>query len=398
MYARLTAIGLLAAVSMAPQAPALADEAGVTAAEIKIGQTGSYSGPASPAVGQVKVQVAYFKMVNDRGGINGRKVDLISVDDGFSPAKSVEQTRKLVEEDRVFLMFGQMGTAAAAASSAYLNAKGIPQLLIGSGASRFADPAKFPWTIGTSASYRGEAVLFGRYIRQKEPSAKVGILYQNDDLGKDYLSGVSAGLGDKAQGFIVARQSLDVTEPTVDSQILNLRAAGADTIVIAAISKPTAQAIRKIGELGWKPQIFVSLAASSIKTVMEPAGLDFSKGIITTTVYKDPSDPRWRTDPEYVEYIDFMNKYMPGFDQTDLYAVSGYIAAQVLEKALTEAGPNPTRGAVKRAMTSLDHFHAKMASPATFFTTSPTDYDMFKSLEFMRFNGKTFEPMNVELD
>jgi ABC-type branched-subunit amino acid transport system substrate-binding protein len=378
--------------------PASSADRGVTDTEIKIGQTGSYSGPASPAVGQVTVTVAYFKKVNDKGGINGRKVNLISLDDGFSPPKTVEATRKLVEQDGVFLMFGQQGTAAAAATSVYLNTKKVPQVLMGSGASRFNDPAKFPWTIGTAASYRAEAIQFGKYINRKMPGAKVGILFQNDDLGKDYTGGVAEGLGAEGAKQLVAQQSFDVTEPTVDSQVISLKAAGVDVIVIAAISKPAAQAIRRIGELGWKPQIFVSLAASSVKTVMEPAGLENSKGIITTTVYKDPSDPFWEKDPERIEFIEFMDKYMPGHDMRDLYAVSGYIAAQVLEKALVMAGNDLTRENFKKQMTSIKEFRPQMAAPSVSFTIAPDDYDMFKSLQFMRFNGKTFELMDVELN
>nr|WP_295469331.1 ABC transporter substrate-binding protein [Mesorhizobium sp.] len=391
-------IPALALASSLAFSTAYAADPGITDTEIKIGQTGSYSGPASPAVGQVTVTVAYLKKVNDEGGINGRKINLISVDDGFSPPKNVEQTRKLVEQDEVFLMFGQMGTAVAASSSAYLNTKKIPQLLIGSGASRFNNPKEFPWTIGTAASYHAEAVQFGKYIRQKMPNGKVAILFQNDDLGKDYTKGVAEGLGEAGAKQIVAQQSFDVTEPTIDSQVLGLQASGADVVILAAISKPTAQAIRKIGELGWKPQIFVSLAASSVKTVMEPAGLENSTGVITTTVYKDPSDPVWANDPERIDYVAFMDKYMPGHDKSDLYAVSGYIAVQVLEQALKMAGNDLTRENIKMQMTSIKDFRPKMAGPNVSFTITPDDYDMFKSLQFMKFNGKTFELMDVKLD
>jgi branched-chain amino acid transport system substrate-binding protein len=392
---RLLALAVTASFALAQ---ANAADPGVTDTEIKIGQTGSYSGPASLAVGQATVTVAYFKKVNDEGGINGRKINLISVDDGFSPPRSLEQTRKLVEQEGVFLMFGQVGTAAAAASSAYLNGKRIPQLLIGSGASRFNHAEQFPWTIGTAASYHAEAIQFGKYIRQEKPEARVAILFQNDDLGKDYTTGVAEGLGADGAEQIVAQQSFDVGDPTVDSQVLSIQASGADVVIIAAIAKPSAQAIRKIGELGWKPQILVSLASSSVKSVMEPAGVANSTGIITTTVYKDPSDTVWANDPERLEYVAFMDKYMPGHDQSDLYAVSGYIAAQVLEQALRMAGNDMTRENVKRQMTSIKDFRPKMAGPNVSFTITPDDYDMFKSLQFMKFNGKTFEFLDVKLN
>jgi branched-chain amino acid transport system substrate-binding protein len=377
---------------------ALAADPGVTDTEITIGQTGPYSGPASLAAPQIKSNVAYFKMLNEKGGINGRKVNLISLDDGYAPAKAVELTRELVEQDHVLLIFSQVGTAVAAANSAYLNAKKIPQLMTASGASRFANPKAFPWTVGTAASYRGEARLFGAYLAKNEPDAKIGILYQNDDLGKDYLNGVAEGLGDLAAKAIVSRKSFDIQEPTLDSQIIDLKASGADTVVLAGTARPMVLAIRKIGDLGWKPQILLSLAGTSVENTLKPAGLDYARGVISTTVYKDPSDTRWKDDPEYVEYVAFMKKYLPDLSPYDVYAVSGYISAQVMAKVLTDAGNDLSRENILKTMTSLTNFRPKMSAPAVSFTITPDDYDMFKKLQFMRFNGQSWEPFDAKLD
>jgi branched-chain amino acid transport system substrate-binding protein len=346
------------------------------------------------AVAQSLTAVAYFKMLNEKGGINGRKVNLISVDDGYSPPKTVEQVRKLVEQDQVLLIFGQQGTATAMAVQQYLNRKGIPQLLVASGSSKFNQPEKFPWSIGTAASYRGEAIQFGKYIRQKMPNARVGILYQNDDLGRDYLNGVTDGLGDAAK-FLVAEESYEISDPSVDSQIIALKGKGVDVVVVAALAKHATQAIRKIGELGWKPQIFLSLASASVGGVMEPAGVQHGTGVITTTAYKDPSDPRWANDPEYIEYAAFLSKYLPQVSKNDQFAVSSYISAQVLAKILMDAGNNLSRENIKKVATSIKDFRPKMAGPDVSFTITPTDYEMFKSLQFMRFNGKSFEPFDA---
>ncbi|MES2481333.1 MAG: ABC transporter substrate-binding protein [Pseudomonadota bacterium] len=377
---------------------ALAADPGVTATEIKLGQTAPYSGPVSVAAPQAAVQVAYFKMLNDKGGINGRKVNLISLDDGYSPPKTVEVTRKLVEQDEVFLIFGQVGTATAAAVQPYLHAKGVPQLLVSTGASRFNNPSKFPLTIGTAASYRGEAVLFGKYIRQKIPGAKVGIFYQNDDLGRDYLDGITEGLGDQAAATIVSKMAGDVQAPTFDSEVLQLRSSGANVLVIAATAKPTVLVMRKVHDLGWKPQTLLTLASASVTNVMEPSGGAANTGVITTTVYKDPSDTRWANDPEYLEYAAFIAKYLPQYNKNDQYAVSGYIAVQVMAKILQDAGNNLTRENVRKVASNLKDFRPKMAGPDVSFTITPNDYEMFRKLQFMRFNGKSWEPFQAGLN
>lgn len=372
-----------------------AAEPGVTDKEIKIGQTGPYSGPASIAVALMQTPIAYFKMINETGGIHGRKINLISLDDAYSPPKTVEMTRRLMEQDNVFFMFGQVGSPAAAAAQPYLNAKKVPQLFSLVGTSRFNDPAKFPWTIGTIVSYKAEGILFGKYIKQKMPNAKVGILYQNDDLGRDYVEGVTEGLGDLAKSTIVAKVSLEPTEPTFDSQVLALKASGANALVIATGPKPAVYAIRKAGELGWKPQTFLTAGANSVSMVMEPAGVANGKGVITTATFKDPSDPRWQSDPDYIEYSAFMAKYLPQLNKNDSYAVMGYVGAQLMTKVLNDVGPNPTREGIRKAATSIRDYRPKMAMPDIKLMLTPNDYDMYKKLNFMRFNGTGWEPFDA---
>src|ERR1700691_6535421 len=306
---------------------------GASDTEIKIGNTMPYSGPAS-AYGIVgKTQAAYFNMINEQGGINGRKINFISRDDGYSPPKTVEQVRQLVEQDQVLFVFSPLGTPTNVAIHAYLNDNKVPQLFVATGADQWNDPKHFPWTMGFIPSYGAEGRIYARYILNNLPNAKIAVLYQNDDFGKDYLNGLRAGLGDKAN-MIVATQSYETTDPTVDSQVVALQGSGADTILTAAIPKFAAQAIRKIYDIGWKPNHFLTSVANSVGTVMKPAGLEKGVGIISTAFAKDPTDPQWAETPEYKEWLAFMKKYNASANLADVQGGIGYTYGQTLVAVL----------------------------------------------------------------
>ncbi len=290
-------------------------DTGATDTEIKIGQTNPFSGPASSYATIGKTQAAYMKMINDQGGVNGRKINLIQYDDAYSPPKAVEQVRKLVESDEVLLTFQLLGTPSNAAVQKYLNSKKVPQLFAATGASKFTDPKNFPWTMGFNPNYFVEGRIYGQYIIKEYPNAKIGILYQNDDLGKDYLNGIKAGLGDKAAKMIVAEASYEVSDPTIDLQILKIKDAGADLFFSATTPKQAAQAIKKIHELGWKPVHILDINATSVGAVMKPAGLEASKGVISVNYGKDPLDPTWKDDAGMKKYFEFMAKYYPDGDK-----------------------------------------------------------------------------------
>ena len=290
-------------------------DTGATDTEIKIGQTNPFSGPASAYATIGKTQAAYMKMINDQGGVNGRKINLIQYDDAYSPPKAVEQVRKLVESDEVLLTFQLLGTPSNAAVQKYLNSKKVPQLFAATGASRFTDPKNFPWTMGFNPNYFVEGRIYGQYILKEHPNAKIGILYQNDDLGKDYLNGIKSGLGDKAAKMIVAEASYEVSDPTIDSQILKIKDAGADLFFSATTPKQAAQAIKKIHELNWKPVHILDINATSVGAVMKPAGLEASKGVISVNYGKDPLDPTWKDDAGMKKYFEFMAKYYPDGDK-----------------------------------------------------------------------------------
>src|SRR5580693_2289416 len=309
-------------------------DTGATDTEIKIGQTIPLSGPAS-AYGTIgKAQAAYMKMINDEGGINGRKINLIQYDDAYSPPKTVEQVRKLVEGDEVLLTFQLVGTPPNAAVQKYLNAKKVPQLFAATGASRFTDPKNFPWTMGFNPNYFVEGRIYGQYIIKNYPNAKVGVLYQNDDLGKDYLNGLKAGLGDKAATMVVAEASYEVADPTVDSQVLKIKDSGADLFFSASTPKQAAQAIKKIAELDWHPVHILDINATSVGAVMKPAGLDASKGVISVNYGKDPLDPTWKDDPGMKKYFDFMAKYYPEGDKNSNFNAYGFSTAQLMVHVL----------------------------------------------------------------
>jgi len=364
---------------------------GATDTEIKIGQTVPFSGPASAYATIGKAQAAYFKMVNDQGGVNGRKINLIQYDDAYSPPKAVEQVRKLVESDEVLLTFQIIGTPSNAAVQKYLNAKKVPQLFAATGASKFTDPKNFPWTLGFNPSYFVEGRVYGQYILKNYPSAKIAVLYQNDDLGRDYLSGLKSGLGDKAATMVVAEASYEVTDPTVDSQILKLKSSGADLLFSASTPKPAAQTIKKIAELGWKPVHILDINATSVGAVMQPAGLEASKGVISVNYGKDPLDPTWKDDPGMKSYFDFMAKYYPEGDKNSSFNAYGYSTAQLMVHVLKQCGDDLTRQNVLKQATNLKNVQLDLALPGIVGSTTPDDYRVNKQFQMMKFNGERWE-------
>ncbi|MGN6115529.1 MAG: ABC transporter substrate-binding protein [Nitrobacter sp.] len=366
-------------------------DTGANDTEIKVGQTVPFSGPASAYATIGKAQAAYMKMINDQGGVNGRKINLIQYDDAYSPPKTVEQVRKLVEGDEVLLTFQIIGTPPNAAVQKYLNAKKVPQLFAATGASRFTDPKHFPWTMGFNPSYFVEGRIYGQYILKEHPNAKVGVLYQNDDLGKDYLNGIKAGLGDKAAKMIVAEASYELSEPTIDSQILKIRDSGADLFFSASTPKQAAQAIKKIAELGWHPVQILDINATSVGAVMKPAGLEASKGVISVGYVKDPADANWKDDAGNKRYLAFMQKYYPDGDKDSSFNVYGYITAQLLVKVLQQCGDDLTRANVLKQATHLTNVPLDMLLPGISVTTTPTDYRVNKQFQMARFNGERWE-------
>jgi branched-chain amino acid transport system substrate-binding protein len=366
-------------------------DSGATDTEIKVGQTVPFSGPASPYATIGKAQAAYIKMINDQGGVNGRKINLIQYDDAYSPPKAVEQVRKLVEGDEVLLTFQIIGTPSNAAVQKYLNGKKVPQLFAATGASKFTDPKNFPWTMGFNPNYFVEGRIYGQYILKEHPGAKIGVLYQNDDLGKDYLNGIKAGLGDKAASMIVAEASYEVSDPTIDSQILKIKDSGADLFFSASTPKQAAQAIKKIAELNWHPVQIVDINATSVGAVLTPAGLEASKGLISTNYGKDPLDPTWKDDPGMKKYFDFMAKYYPEGDKNSNFNTYGYSTAQLLIQVLQQCGDNLTRENVMKQAASLKDITGDLALPGMKINTSPTDYRVNKQMQMMKFNGERWE-------
>ena len=366
-------------------------DTGASDTEIKVGQSLALSGPASAYATIGKAQAAYFQMINDQGGVNGRKINFIQYDDAYSPPKAVEQVRKLVESDEVLLTFQVLGTPSNAAVQKYLNNKKVPQLYAATGASRFTDPKDFPWTVGYNPNYFVEGRIYGQYILKNHPNAKVGVLYQNDDLGKDYLNGIKAGLGEKAASMIVAEASYEVSDPTVDSQILKIKAAGADLFFSATTPKQAAQAIKKIYELDWHPVHILDINATSVGAVMKPAGLEASKGVISVNYGKDPADPTWKDDPGMKKYLAFMEKYYPDGDKGSLFNTYGYSTAELMVYTLRQCGDNLTRENVMKQATSLKDVVLDLALPGIKINTSPTDYRVNKQLQMERFNGERWE-------
>jgi ABC-type branched-subunit amino acid transport system substrate-binding protein len=364
---------------------------GVSDTEIKLGQTFPYSGPASAYRTIANSQIAYFKMINEQGGINGRKINLISLDDAYSPSKTVEQTRKLVEQEEVAAMLMPLGTPTGLSVRKYLNDRNIPQLFIGSGASLFGDYKNYPWTMGFQPSYQTETIIYAKYILKTNPNAKIALFYQNDDSGRDYISGFKIGLGaEDAKRMIVAEASFLPTDPTIDSQIAKLKASGADTLFVQGIPRHAAMAIRKVYELDWRPAFFLAATSTSVSGVLEPAGLEKAKGIITAYYMKDPTDPQWISDKATVEWRDFMKKYYPAGDITDQLNVLGYTTAQVMVQLLTQCGDNLSRENIMRQAANLD-IALPMLLPGIRVKTSATDYFPIEAQQLQRFNGKSWE-------
>ena len=373
--------------------PALAQkkyDTGASDTEIRIGNIMPYSGPAS-AYGTIgKAQAAYFRMINEQGGINGRKVTFISYDDAYSPPKTVEQARKLVEGDEVLLIFSSLGTAPNSAIHKYMNAKKIPQLFVATGATKWGDPKNFPWTMGYQPNYQSEGRIYAKYVLEHHPAGKIAVLFQNDDYGKDVLKGLKDGLGDKA-GLIIAEMPYEVADPTVDSQVVRLKASGADIFVNIATPKFAAQAIKKVAELGWKPVHILNNVSGSIGSVLRPAGLENSKGILSTAYFKDQTDPALANDPGVKEWVAFMDKYYPEGDKTNNSNVSAFTTAQLLVRVLKQCGDNLTRANIMKEAANLKDVELGMLLPGIKVNTSPTDYYPLKELQMRRFNGEGWE-------
>jgi branched-chain amino acid transport system substrate-binding protein len=384
LLAAATAFTVLAAQSAFAQKKY---DTGATDTEIRIGNVEAYSGPAS-AYGVIgKIEDAYFKMINEAGGVNGRKINFISYDDGYSPPKTVEQVRKLIESDEVLLIFNALGTPTQTAVQKYHNAKKVPQLFVATGASKWNDAKEFPWTMGFQPSYRVEARIFAKYILKAKPDAKVAVFYANDDFGKDYVAGLKEIFGDKASNLIVAEESYETTEPSIDSHIVKLKGTGADVFVNISTPKFAAQAIKKMAELEWKPMHVMTDVSISIGAVMKPAGLENSEGILSAIYFKDASDPQWANDAGMKNFLGFIDKYMPGSNISDTNLVYGYTAAQTMVQVLKQCGDDLTRENVMKQAASLKDFAPDTLLPGIKINTSATDYAPIEQLQMMQFKG-----------
>jgi branched-chain amino acid transport system substrate-binding protein len=365
-------------------------DTGASDTEIKIGNIMPYSGPAS-AYGVIgKIEEAYFKMINEQGGINGRKVTFISYDDGYSPPKAVEQARKLVESDEVLLIFGPLGTPSNSAIQKYLNAKKVPQLFVATGATKFGDHKNFPWTMGWQPPYQSEGRIYAKHLLATKPDAKVAVMYQNDDFGKDLLKGFKDGLGAKAS-MIIAEDSYEVAEPTIDSHILKLKASGADTFLSITTPKFAAQAIKKVAELGWKPLYFQSNVGASVGSVLKPAGFENAQGLLSAAYGKDGADPQWDNDEGMKKFYAFLAKYAPDANRADGSVVYGYAQAQTLVQVLKQAGDNLTRENIMKQAANLKDLVLDTSLPGVKINTSPTDFYPIEQLQMMRFKGEKYE-------
>ncbi|HYM04855.1 MAG TPA: ABC transporter substrate-binding protein [Stellaceae bacterium] len=383
-------VGFIALTSLASPAGA-ADTPGVTATDIKIGNTEAYSGPASSYGVIGKTEAAFFNMVNEQGGVAGHKINFISLDDGYSPPKTVEQVRRLVEQDEVAFTFNLLGTPPNTAVQKYLNQKKVPQLFVATGADKWGNYKEFPWTIGYQPSYRTEAQIYAKYILKKKPNAKIGILYQNDDFGKDYVLGMKDVLGDKYATMVVKEQSYETTDPTVDSQIVTLQGAGVDTLLTAAIPKFAAQAIRKIYDIGWKPLHLLTNVSISQASVLTPAGPEKAVGIISATYGKDPSDPAFKDDAGIKQWRAFMDKYMPGADLTDLNTVYGYGVSLTMLHVLKQCNGDFSRENIMKQAANIKDLELPTLLPGIKINTSPTNYHPIRQMQLQKWTGTTWE-------
>ena len=362
---------------------------GASDAEIKIGNTMPYSGPASSYGVIGKTEAAYFNKVNAEGGINGRKINFISYDDAYSPPKAIEQARKLVEGDEVLFLFQPLGTPSNSAIQKYMNAKKVPQLFVATGATKWGDPKNFPWTMGWQPNYQSEGRIYAKYILDHFPSSKIAVFWQNDDAGRDQVKGLRDGLGDKAN-MIIADKSYEVSDPSIDSQIVALHDSGADIFFSWAAPKGSAQAIRKVGELGWKPKFFLANVSTSVAGVLKPAGIEFAKDIISTAYLKDPTDPAWKDDPGVKTWREFMDKYYPDGDKTNNNNIYGYAAAQTMVQVLKQCGDELTRENVMKQAASLKNFSSDVMLPGIKVNTGPNDFFPIEQMQLMRFDGEAW--------
>jgi branched-chain amino acid transport system substrate-binding protein len=389
---RLKAPVLSALAMLVLSVPALAQkhyDPGATDTEIKIGNINPYSGPASAYGAIGRTIAAYFAKVNAEGGINGRKINFISYDDSYSPPKTVEQARKLVESDEVLLIFQSLGTAHNSAIERYMNSKGVPQLFVATGATKFGDPKNFPWTMGWQPNYQSEGRIYAKYVLEHQPNGKIGVLYQNDDYGKDLLKGIKDGLEGKIA--IVSEQAYETTDPTINSQMISLKTSGADILFNVATPKFAAQAIRKAAELDWHPLHIVNNVSNSVGSVLQPAGLENAKDLLSTHYIKDPTDPAWKDDQNFKDWQAFMEKYFPDGDRTSSFTVYGYAVAHTMVHVLEQCGNDLTRANVMKQAASLKDLGNPMLLPGITINTSATDFFPIEQMRMMRFTGERWE-------
>ena len=397
MFARrkhLIAAVATGAIAFASTGSALAQkkyDSGASDTEIKIGNIMPYSGPAS-AYGVIgKTEAAYFNKINAEGGINGRKISFITYDDGYSPPKAVEQARKLVESDEVLVVFNPLGTPSNTAIEKYMNSKKVPQLFVATGATKWNEPKEFPWTMGWQPSYQSEARIYAKYLLKEKPAAKIGVFYQNDDFGKDYLKGLKDGLGAKAASMIIAEEGYETSEPSIDNHIVKLKASGADVFISITTPKFAAQAIKKLAEMNWTPLHIVSNVSSSVGGVIKPAGFENAQGILSANYAKDASDSQWDNDPGMKKFVEFLAKYAPDANKLDGSVVYGYGAAQTMVQVLKQCGDDLTRENVMKQAASLKNFNPDMLLPGITINTSATDFAPIKQLQMERFKGEKWE-------
>jgi branched-chain amino acid transport system substrate-binding protein len=366
-------------------------DTGATDTEIKIGNIMPYSGPAS-AYGVIgKTEAAYIKKINDAGGINGRKINFISYDDAYSPPKAVEQARKLVESDEVLFVFNSLGTPSNSAIQKYMNSKKVPQLFVATGATKWNDPKNFPWTMGWQPSYQSESQIYAKYLLKEKPNAKIAVLYQNDDYGKDYLKGLKDGLGAKAASMIIAEESYETTEPTIDNHIVKLKSTGADVFMDITTPKFAAQAIKKVAEVEWKPLHILNNVGASVGSVLKPAGFENSQGIISAAYLKDVSDPQWANDPGMKAFLSFLEKDFPEGNKLDASIVVGYGVTQTMLQVLKQCGDNLTRENIMKQAANLKDFRTEMLLPGIKINTGPDDFAPISQLQLQRFKGERWE-------
>ena len=364
---------------------------GATDKLIKIGNIMPYSGPASAYAAIGKTETAFFQMINDGGGINGRKISFISYDDGYSPPKAFEQARKLVEDDNVLFIFNSLGTPSNTAIHSYMNQKKVPQLFVATGAAKWNDPKHFPWTMGWQPSYQTEGRIYAKYILKEVPNAKIAIMFQNDDYGKDYVKGLKDGLGAKAASMIVGERSYETTEPTIDSEVVELQSTGANVFYNVATPKFAAQAIKRVSDIGWKPLHILNNVSASIGAVLKPAGFDHAQGIVSAAYLKDSTDPQWNDSPDMKAWNVFMDKYLPDDDKSDANHIYGYSVARTMVEVLKQCGDDLTRENIMKRAASLSNFEPGLLLPGIAINTSPTDFAPIEQLQLMKFAGQTWK-------